>query len=155
MEKDCFPREPTVSPLLTGGSPAKQTTWEGGHRVPALAYWPGRVPVNVTSTALLRYETQITLRCRKKSWMLAWLETSHITCPGQVSPDTSRTQIVAAWSRPEQQCGGTLFRPSSGGLSPGRGHWVAVSAGSFCCALRRQWLQKGQGHPHHLWPGPS
>uniref|UniRef100_A0A8C3X346 Arylsulfatase G n=1 Tax=Catagonus wagneri TaxID=51154 RepID=A0A8C3X346_9CETA len=36
-----------------GGSPAKQTTWEAGHRVPALAYWPGRVPANVTSTALL------------------------------------------------------------------------------------------------------
>lgn len=36
-----------------GGSPAKQTTWEGGHRVPAVAYWPGRVPTNVTSTALL------------------------------------------------------------------------------------------------------
>ncbi|XP_063098019.1 arylsulfatase G isoform X3 [Cavia porcellus] len=36
-----------------GGSPAKQTTWEGGHRVPALAYWPGHVPANVTSTALL------------------------------------------------------------------------------------------------------
>lgn len=36
-----------------GGSPAKQTTWEGGHRVPALAYWPGTVPANVTSTALL------------------------------------------------------------------------------------------------------
>ncbi|KAM5273362.1 arylsulfatase G [Ctenodactylus gundi] len=36
-----------------GGSPAKQTTWEGGHRVPAVAYWPGKVPANVTSTALL------------------------------------------------------------------------------------------------------
>lgn len=36
-----------------GGSPAKQTTWEGGHRVPAVAYWPGRIPTNVTSTALL------------------------------------------------------------------------------------------------------
>ncbi|XP_071066873.1 arylsulfatase G isoform X15 [Dasypus novemcinctus] len=36
-----------------GGSAAKQTTWEAGHRVPALAYWPGRVPANVTSTALL------------------------------------------------------------------------------------------------------
>ncbi|XP_077019778.1 arylsulfatase G isoform X3 [Tamandua tetradactyla] len=36
-----------------GGSPAKQTTWEAGHRVPALAYWPSRVPINVTSTALL------------------------------------------------------------------------------------------------------
>ncbi|NXK49655.1 ARSG Arylsulfatase, partial [Chauna torquata] len=36
-----------------GGSPAKQTTWEGGHRVPALAYWPGRVPAEQTSRAVL------------------------------------------------------------------------------------------------------
>ncbi|XP_075375020.1 arylsulfatase G isoform X2 [Mycteria americana] len=36
-----------------GGSSAKQTTWEGGHRVPALAYWPGRIPAKQTSRALL------------------------------------------------------------------------------------------------------
>ncbi|XP_066188477.1 arylsulfatase G [Sylvia atricapilla] len=36
-----------------GGSSAKQTTWEGGHRVPALVYWPGRVPAGRTSRALL------------------------------------------------------------------------------------------------------
>uniref|UniRef100_A0A8B9D638 Arylsulfatase G n=1 Tax=Anser cygnoides TaxID=8845 RepID=A0A8B9D638_ANSCY len=36
-----------------GGSPAKQTTWEGGHRVPALAYWPGRVPAARSSRAVL------------------------------------------------------------------------------------------------------
>ncbi|XP_067164631.1 arylsulfatase G [Apteryx mantelli] len=36
-----------------GGSSAKQTTWEGGHRVPALAYWPGRIPANRTSPAVL------------------------------------------------------------------------------------------------------
>ncbi|XP_038613150.1 arylsulfatase G isoform X1 [Tachyglossus aculeatus] len=36
-----------------GGSAAKQTTWEGGHRVPAFAYWPGHIPANVTSPALL------------------------------------------------------------------------------------------------------
>ncbi|XP_061866450.1 arylsulfatase G isoform X2 [Colius striatus] len=36
-----------------GGSSAKQTTWEGGHRVPALAYWPGHVPAKRTSHALL------------------------------------------------------------------------------------------------------
>uniref|UniRef100_U3JIG2 Arylsulfatase G n=1 Tax=Ficedula albicollis TaxID=59894 RepID=U3JIG2_FICAL len=38
---------------LLGGSSAKQTTWEGGHRVPALVYWPGRVPAGRTSHALL------------------------------------------------------------------------------------------------------
>ncbi|NXF92425.1 ARSG Arylsulfatase, partial [Eubucco bourcierii] len=36
-----------------GGSSAKQTTWEGGHRVPALVYWPGHIPANRTSSALL------------------------------------------------------------------------------------------------------
>ncbi|XP_075436229.1 arylsulfatase G isoform X2 [Ascaphus truei] len=36
-----------------GGSSAKLTTWEAGHRVPAIAYWPERVPGNVTTPALL------------------------------------------------------------------------------------------------------
>ncbi|XP_042305638.1 arylsulfatase G isoform X3 [Sceloporus undulatus] len=36
-----------------GGSSAKQTTWEGGHRVPTLAYWLGKIPANVTSPVLL------------------------------------------------------------------------------------------------------
>ncbi|XP_069511167.1 arylsulfatase G isoform X2 [Ambystoma mexicanum] len=36
-----------------GGSAAKQTTWEGGHRVPAVAYWHNRIPANATSSALL------------------------------------------------------------------------------------------------------
>ncbi|XP_061086214.1 arylsulfatase G-like isoform X2 [Conger conger] len=35
-----------------GGS-AKRTTWEGGHRVPTVAYWPGKIPENTTSRALL------------------------------------------------------------------------------------------------------
>ncbi|XP_041671500.1 arylsulfatase G isoform X1 [Cheilinus undulatus] len=37
----------------TGGGSAKRTTWEGGHRVPTVAYWPGRIPANTTSSALL------------------------------------------------------------------------------------------------------
>ncbi|XP_030610604.1 arylsulfatase G isoform X2 [Archocentrus centrarchus] len=36
-----------------GGGSAKQTTWEGGHRVPTVAYWPGRIIANTTSSALL------------------------------------------------------------------------------------------------------
>lgn len=36
-----------------GGGSAKQTTWEGGHRVPTVTYWPGRIPRNTTSSALL------------------------------------------------------------------------------------------------------
>ncbi|TKS90005.1 Arylsulfatase G [Collichthys lucidus] len=36
-----------------GGGSAKRTTWEGGHRVPTVAYWPGRISANTTSSALL------------------------------------------------------------------------------------------------------
>ncbi|XP_060700478.1 arylsulfatase G [Hemiscyllium ocellatum] len=36
-----------------GGSSTKKTTWEGGHRVPAIAYWPGKIPANSTSDSLL------------------------------------------------------------------------------------------------------
>lgn len=36
-----------------GGGSAKRTTWEGGHRVPTVAYWPGKIPENTTSSALL------------------------------------------------------------------------------------------------------
>ncbi|XP_077406165.1 arylsulfatase G-like isoform X2 [Vanacampus margaritifer] len=36
-----------------GGGSAKTTTWEGGHRVPSVAYWPAMIPANATSAALL------------------------------------------------------------------------------------------------------
>ncbi|XP_050922277.1 arylsulfatase G isoform X2 [Lates calcarifer] len=36
-----------------GGGSSKRTTWEGGHRVPTVAYWPGRIPANTNSSALL------------------------------------------------------------------------------------------------------
>ncbi|XP_053563672.1 arylsulfatase G [Bombina bombina] len=39
--------------VAQGGSSAKQTTWEGGHRVPTIAYWPGKIPRNITSSAIL------------------------------------------------------------------------------------------------------
>jgi arylsulfatase A-like enzyme len=28
-----------------GGSVAKRTVWEGGHRVPSVIYWPGHIEV--------------------------------------------------------------------------------------------------------------
>ncbi|XP_072524260.1 arylsulfatase G isoform X2 [Salminus brasiliensis] len=36
-----------------GGGSAKRTTWEGGHRVPTLVSWPGKISPNTTSSALL------------------------------------------------------------------------------------------------------
>ncbi len=35
-----------------GGSAGKATTWEGGHRVPAIFRWPGRIAAGGVSDAL-------------------------------------------------------------------------------------------------------
>lgn len=45
----------SLAACVLGGGSAKQTTWEGGHRVPTVAYWPGRIPANTSSSSLLRY----------------------------------------------------------------------------------------------------
>ena len=36
-----------------GGSTAKQTVWEAGHREPTFVYWPGHVPAGRVSDSLL------------------------------------------------------------------------------------------------------
>lgn len=35
-----------------GGSVAKRTVWEGGHRVPSIIYWPGHIEAGTVSSAL-------------------------------------------------------------------------------------------------------
>uniref|UniRef100_A0A8B9U038 Arylsulfatase G n=1 Tax=Anas zonorhyncha TaxID=75864 RepID=A0A8B9U038_9AVES len=65
-----------------GGSPAKQTTWEGGHRVPALVYWPGRVPAARSSRAVLRFcftPTAGQLGRTERSRRCGWLSTRRST----------------------------------------------------------------------------
>ncbi|XP_057570814.1 arylsulfatase G isoform X3 [Hippopotamus amphibius kiboko] len=86
-----------------GGSPAKQTTWEGGHRVPALAYWPGRVPVNVTSTALLRRCSTPTAGRPERTGPFrpsAWGGTRPSTSPVEPEPATGASAPSGATSRP-------------------------------------------------------
>ena len=44
---------PWIQRLLNGGSPGpfrdgKGGAWEGGYRVPAIAYWPGKIPAGTT-----------------------------------------------------------------------------------------------------------
>ena len=61
---------PWITQELEGGSAGllhdgKGTTWEGGMRVPALAWWPGTIEAGLTSTALATtmdlYATALTL----------------------------------------------------------------------------------------------
>ncbi|XP_062827231.1 arylsulfatase G isoform X2 [Anolis carolinensis] len=70
------------------GSSAKQTTWEGGHRVPTLAYWLGKIPANVTSPVLLRrcsIPTVGQLENMERYRLFGWTSTRRFI--SQVAPD--------------------------------------------------------------------
>jgi arylsulfatase G len=41
-----------------GGSVAKRTVWEGGHRVPSIIYWPGHVEVSDIQYLMTAWLTQ-------------------------------------------------------------------------------------------------
>ncbi|XP_056410399.1 arylsulfatase G [Hyla sarda] len=88
--------------MMQGGSSAKQTTWEGGHRMPAVVYWPGQVPPNSTSSALLStldiFPTLVTL--------------AHGTLPANRRFDGKDISEILRGSPQETQR--IMFHPNSG-----------------------------------------
>jgi arylsulfatase A-like enzyme len=68
----------------------KTDVWEGGHRVPLLARWPGQIPAGTERKALF---TQVDL-------MATFAEAVHTAIPAGASPDG--TSDLAAFLRPEE-----------------------------------------------------
>ncbi|XP_054610980.1 arylsulfatase G-like isoform X2 [Dunckerocampus dactyliophorus] len=101
-----------------GGGSAKKTTWEGGHRVPTVAYWPGMIPANSTSSALLSgmdiFPTLLSLA-------------------GVMPPSDRRYDGIDATGvllHGEQTGHKVLFHPNSGGAGQ-FGDLQAVRAGTY------------------------
>ncbi|XP_069398412.1 arylsulfatase G isoform X8 [Ovis canadensis] len=119
-----------------GGSPAKQTTWEGGHRIPALAYWPGRVPVNVTSTALLRCCSTPTAGLLERTERFrpsAWSSTRPSTSPAEPEPATGASAPSGTTSAPSS----STWKLTARRPRPWTG--AAPSTGRCCPGSRRLW----------------
>jgi len=68
--------------------------WEGGHRVPFIARWPGRVPAAATSDAVISHTDLIIT-------MAALLELPADEIPTD-GVDFSSSLLGKAWTRPEQ-----------------------------------------------------
>ncbi|XP_077360083.1 arylsulfatase G-like isoform X2 [Festucalex cinctus] len=104
--------------IKRGGGSAKKTTWEGGHRVPSVAYWPGSIPANTTSAALLSgmdiFPTVLSL--------------------SGVTPPTDRRydgiDITSVLLHGEQTAHKVLFHPNSGAAGQ-FGDFQAVRAGKY------------------------
>jgi arylsulfatase A-like enzyme len=94
----------------------KTDVWEGGHRVPLIARWPGRIPAGSQRQALF---TQVDI-------MATLAEAAGVELPPGASPDG--TSDLAAFSDPERapaKRGEALFQ-GTGSYALRQGDWLYI-----------------------------
>jgi len=127
---------------------AKRDLWEGGHRVPFIARWPGHFPAGATSRETI---------CHVDFWATV------AALLGEKLPDNAaedsfnilpalRGQKLDQPLRPA-----TLHHAASGKFAIRRGDWVLIDAptGDDNGPLRGepQWLKEQRGYQLHTQPG--
>lgn len=97
----------------------KRDNWEGGHRVPFIARWPGRVPVGKTSDALIGH---IDLMATLASLIKADL-------PDSAAPDSYDQLPVLLGKRSKQPIRQSLvYHQINGHLALRQGDWVLIDS---------------------------
>lgn len=102
----------TTGPLLRG---SKGSVWEGGHRVPAIAWWPGRIkPGKVTDATVMTMDVAPTIA-----------KLAGVTAPDSYKPDGIDVSgvLLRGEALPER----TLFWKHGSAMAVRDGQWKLVT----------------------------
>lgn len=127
---------------------AKRDLWEGGHRVPFVARWPGKIPAARVSDATLCHVDLL-------ATVAALLGTTLPSNAGEDSVNALPALLGATDSGPARVA--TVHHAASGRLALRRGDWVLIDAptGDDNGAARGEpaWLKQARGYAVHTQPG--
>lgn len=97
----------------------KRDSWEGGHRVPFLARWPGRIPAGRTSDALIGHV----------DLMATLAAVMGVTLPESAAPDSYDQSRVLLGKKGKQAIRGTLvYHQANGHLALRKDEWVFIDS---------------------------
>jgi arylsulfatase A len=97
----------------------KRDSWEGGHRVPFLARWPGQIPAGKTSAALLGHVDLMATIAAITSYQL----------PSEAAPDSYNQLPVLLGQQPRQLIRETLvYHAANGHLALRQKDWVFIDS---------------------------
>jgi arylsulfatase A len=98
----------------------KTDVWEGGHRVPFIARWPGKIPENVRSNELISLVDLMT----------TFAEITHLQLPHEAGPDSVNVlpALLGQQGGPRPVRDKALILASYGGM-------LAVREGTWICIL--------------------
>lgn len=121
----------------------KRDAWEGGHRVPFIARWTGKIPAGKTNRSLIG---QVDL-------MASIAALTGFTLPSDAAPD-SFNQLPALLKNQTTKRGELVYHEHNGHLALRQGDWVFVDSATCGDGNKEpEWFRQARGLHHCSGPG--
>ncbi len=115
----------------------KQDTWEGGHRVPFIACWPGRVPAGAVNAEVICHSD---LMATAAAIVGATLPAN----AGEDSYNILPALLGRKLDKPLREA--TVHHSGNGSLAIRQGKWVFIDAKSGGARKEPEWFQRERGY---------
>ncbi len=123
---------------------AKRDTWEGGHRVPFVARWPGRIPSGrVSEETICLTDLMATVA--------AMVNARLPNDAGEDSYNILPALLDARREGPIREA--TVHHSCSGAFAIRKGRWVLIDAPTGDDNKEPEWFKKERGYEAHSRPG--
>lgn len=122
----------------------KRDTWEGGHRVPFLARWPGRIQAGTTSSEVICLADM----------MATIAALSDVALPEDAAEDSYNilpALLGQKMSQPIREA--TVHHSYSGKFAIRKGQWVFIDAPTGDDNKEPAWFREERGYTAHEQPG--
>jgi len=123
---------------------AKRDAWEGGHRVPFLARWPGHIPSQRVSDEII---CLVDLMATSAALVGAKLPDS----AGEDSYNILPALLGERTGRPLREA--TILHSGSGEFALRQDDWVFIDAPASAATKEPEWLIKERGYQPDNFPG--
>lgn len=123
---------------------AKRDAWEGGHRVPFLARWPGKIkPGSVTAEPVCHVDFMATVAAILQAKL-----------PADAGVDSyNMLPILMGQHRDQPLRPATIHHSANGKFAIRQGHWVLILAPTGADNTEPAWYMKDRGYQSHQQPG--
>ncbi len=115
----------------------KQDTWEGGHRVPFIARWPGRIPAGATNGEVICHSDLL-------ASVAAILGDTLPANAGEDSYNILPALLGQKLAKPIREA--TVHHSGNGSLAIRQGKWVLIDAKSGGVRPEPEWFKRERGY---------
>jgi len=122
----------------------KRDTWEGGHRVPFLARWPGKIQAGSISNEIISH---VDLMATAASLIGASLPAN----AGEDSYNILPALLGQKLEKPIREA--TVYHSSKGDFAIRQGNWVFIDSRSGEDSKEPDWFKQERGYKPHNFPG--